>query len=100
MDKPIFEKIERIRQRIYNIVLKEELVVGIELDKDDVFADYDYMVSLKNTENVKNIILNLVKEIETNLKCIKVRILDEQIADEVDDGDEIILVDFYCTIIL
>lgn len=98
MEKPIYEKIEYIGERIYNIIVSDDNVVDVYLEQEDVIADYDYIVSFKNTVNVKEEINYLVEQIQRKLKCIEVKILDEQIKDEIDENEEIISIDFYCTI--
>lgn len=98
MEKPIYEKIEYLGEKLYRIILTDSRVVDVVLESDDIVADFDFMVSFRNTDNVKKEIIDLVKKIETDLKCIKVKTLDEQIQDVMNENEDIITVDFYCTI--
>lgn len=98
MVKPIYEKIEYLGEKLYMIILTDSRVVDVVLESDDIVADFDFMVSFRNTDNVKKEIIDLVKKIETDLKCIKVKTLDEQIQDVMNENEDIITVDFYCTI--
>lgn len=98
MEKPIYEKIEYLGEKLYRIILTDSRVVDVVLESDDIVADFDFMVSFRNTDNVKKEIIDLVKKIETDLKCIKVKTLEEQIQDVMNENEDIITVDFYCTI--
>ena len=98
MEKPIYEKIEYLGDKLYRIILTDSQVVDVELESEDIVADFDFMVSFRNTDKVKKEITDLVKKIETDLKCIKVKILEEQIQDVMNENEDIITVDFYCTI--
>ena len=98
IDKPIYEKIEYLGEKLYGIILTDSRVVDVVLETDDVVADFDFMVSFRNSDDVKDEINELVKKIETAVECIKVKILNDQIEDLINDGVEIISVDFYCTI--
>lgn len=98
MNKPIYEKIRIIEKEIEYIILQDDNVVDMEIEDDDIVADYDFLLTFNNKENVKQLVEDLVENIENKLSYISVDVLNEQIEDGLKEDSEFIMVDFYCNI--
>ena len=86
-----------IKDKLENIIKNNVNVVDFDLDEDDLVSDFDYLVTFDNVDAVDKIYA-LKFEIEDKLD-VSVKLLVEQIDDQIDEGGALVTVDFYCDII-
>ena len=82
-----------MKNEILNIFNNCSQVVDVEIDNEDISYDYDFIVTLKNDNNVYKAILKLTFLIE----CLNLSVhtLYEQIEDNINEKKEYISIDFY-----
>ena len=82
-----------MEKEILTIFNKCNQVIDVELDYDDTSYDYDFLVTLKNNQNVYKTIFQLSFLIE----CLNLSVhtLYEQISDNIKENEEYIIIDFY-----
>ena len=83
-----------IKKQLETIMANSKNVVDFEQDLEDKFYDFDYLVTFENKDAMDKII-DLKLEIESKLD-VYIKILVEQIDDQIDEGGAFVTVDFYC----
>lgn len=84
-----------MKDMLYDFINNCTSVIAVDVDEDDIVADYDYLVSFKNNnETVRNIDI-LKYRIEKKFN-IHVHLLYDQLGDQLAEGNDVITIDFYC----
>lgn len=72
-------------------------VTRVYLEEEDDDDDFDFLVSFKNNKYALKNIINLENNLLNNFMQIEIHLLYEQIADQLCEDTDEIVVDFYIT---
>ena len=78
------------------LIMNEDYVVGGWIDDGDKCADADFIVQMNNDNNSLMNIKSLKNKIENTNVWGEVNVMMEQVEDKINDGEEILDIDFYC----